>query len=205
MDTADKRRALKSAMPRTVLELVHTQACALLPSREVMLEQLPKSGVVAEIGVAFGDFTREILARNNPRFLYLVDAWSTPRYRDGLEGIRKEFAEEIDEERVKVCEGLSVDVLAGFDDAMFDWVYVDTNHTYKTTAQELELCREKVVPGGLIAGHDFCTGNVVDAVPYGVVEAVTEFCAKHHWRFRYLTVESWGHFSFCLEEIPGQG
>jgi hypothetical protein len=79
MDTAEKRRELKNAMAKTTLERRHTADCELLPDRNMLLDLLPKGGVAAEIGVAFGDYTREILARAAPSQLYLIDAWATER------------------------------------------------------------------------------------------------------------------------------
>jgi len=33
----------------------------------------------------------------------------------------------------------------------------------------LELCLHKVKDGGIIAGHDYCQGDINNAQPYGVV------------------------------------
>ena len=203
MRTAQERREIKNRMARVTLERRHTAGCELLPDRLDLLEALPKGGTAAEIGVAFGDFTREIMARNTPRQLYLIDAWASARYRDGLARIQTEWADAIRDERIVIRQGLSTEVLAGLEPGLFDWVYIDTNHSYDTTLAELELCAGLVRPGGLIAGHDFCTGNVIDAVPYGVVEAVARFCKDRDWGVRYLTLETRGHFSFCLQRLEG--
>ena len=174
MKTATERRAIKNAMSRTVLQTVHTAGCELLPDRSILLDRMPKHGLAAEIGVAFGDYTREIMARTAPSRLFLIDAWATDRYRDGLENIRSEWADAISCGKIVIEQGLSTEVLARLPANTFDWVYIDTNHTYETTLEELELCSGLVKRNGLIAGHDFCTGNVIDAVPYGVIEAVME-------------------------------
>jgi len=201
MDTPAKRREIKDQMPQTRLDLVHTGSCTLLPDRHEMLRRMPANSRVAEIGVAFGDFSEMILATCKPKLLYLVDAWSSERYRDGLRQIQENFADLIEDETVIVMQGLSTEVLGDLAPSSLDWVYIDTNHSYQTTLSELELCDELVAPGGRIAGHDFCTGNVIDAVPYGVVEAVTKFCKESNWQFEFLTVESRGHFSFCLKRL----
>jgi len=201
MKTAGERRKIKNEMSRTTLSRRHTAGCELLPDRNTLLDLMPRNGVAAEIGVAFGDFTREIVTRTAPVRLYLVDAWATDRYRSGLGKIREQWQDEIRDDRIVIRQGLSADVLAELETAAFDWVYIDTNHSYRTTLAELELCQRLVKPGGLIAGHDFCTGNVIDAIPYGVVEAVTEFCHSYDWGFRYITLETRGHFSFCLERL----
>jgi len=201
MQTAEERRKIKDKMKQTQLDMVHTEGCILLPDRKMMLDRMPKGARVAEIGVAFGDFSREILGRCCPSYLYLIDAWLSERYREGLNKIEEEFAEQISSEKIVIKQGLSTDVLEDLEENSLDWVYIDTNHTYETTLQELELCHKIIAPDGRIAGHDFCTGNVINAVPYGVVEAVTEFCKDFKWQFEYLTVESRGHFSFCLRRL----
>lgn len=201
MDTEEKRRAIKSANPRTTLSIEHTQGCMLLPDRLHLLERMPKGAKVAEVGVAFGAFSQEILNRCSPERLILIDSWASGRYRRGLKEIESKFAKQISEKKVEIQRGLSVDVLSGLEAGTFDWAYIDTNHSYETTLLELIECARIVGMEGRLAGHDFCTGNVIRAVPYGVVEAATKFCKDHKWQFDYLTLESHGHFSFCLKKL----
>ena len=79
MKTAQERRQIKDGMEQTRLREVHTTSCTVLPNRFIMLDRMPKHARVAEIGVAFGDFSKEILARCQPEKLYLVDAWESDR------------------------------------------------------------------------------------------------------------------------------
>ncbi|MGO8484993.1 hypothetical protein AB9F39_38295, partial [Rhizobium leguminosarum] len=55
---------------------------------------------------------------------------------------------------------------------LLDWAYIDTDHSFELTWQELLICEKKVKRTGRIAGHDFCTGNKVKPIVYGVVEEV---------------------------------
>lgn len=201
MQTKEERQKLKSAMPVARLGVQHTENCRVLPNRGELLYRLKNGGVVAEIGAAFGDFTSEILQRNKPRQLHLIDSWESDRYKAGLEGIKEKFESQLEAGSLVLNQGLSIERLPTFDDGFFDWVYIDTNHSFGTTWKELQLCAKKVKENGRIAGHDFCTGNVVDPVPYGVVEAVTKFCHDYSWQYEYLTVEHHGHFSFCLKRM----
>ena len=201
MSTKEQRQEMKARMPSTQLDLIHTQGCMVLPDRLELLNRLPKGGFAAEVGAAFGQFSREILDRCNPHRLYLIDAWHGERYGSGLQIISRNFADEIRSRQLRIAQGFSTAKLAQFEDAFFDWVYIDTNHSFKTTWAELVICDTKVKADGRIAGHDFCTGNVITPVAYGVVEAVTKFCSDFRWAFEYLTVESHGHFSFCLKRL----
>jgi hypothetical protein len=208
MQTAEERQAQKRAYPQVRLSAQHVRGSTLLPSREDLLEALPKGGVAAEIGVASGNFTKEIVTRNAPTRLHLIDAWDSDRFRDGLRNVEKHFHEGIAAGVLEINQGLSTEVLSTFPDAYFDWVYIDTNHSYKTTKQELALCKDKVKANGRICGHDFTSGNVITPVPYGVIEACNEFCVIQNWRYEYLTLESHGYFSFCLarlfEDVPSR-
>lgn len=202
MTSLEDRQTMKRSMPQAFLDERHTENCRIVPTREALLDRLPKGGVVAEIGVAFGDFTREILNRVSPDRIYLMDMWSSQRYEKGLEEIKSAFAELIAEGKLVIDRGMSTERLEAYEDAYFDWVYIDTDHTYPTTRDELALSRAKVKPGGRILGHDFTSGNSVTPWPYGVIEACNEFCVRYGWEYEYLTLEPHGHFSFCLREMP---
>jgi predicted O-methyltransferase YrrM len=202
---ADQRGGTSALPPRpmghAVLQAQHVAAARVIPTREALLDELPKGGIVAEIGVAGGDFSSEILSRCFVERLHLVDSWMSERYAHELEVVQNRFAREISAGMVEVNRGLSEEVLASFPDSYFDWVYIDSDHGYATTIAELSICSRKVKPGGMIAGHDFCVGNVRKRLPYGVVQAVNDFCVANDWGFTYLTVESHGHFSFCLRAL----
>lgn len=201
MSSKIERAKQKSNMPRTRLGLQHTENCTVLPNRGELLFRLRNGGVAAEVGVAFGEFTSEILLKNRPKKLHLIDLWEGDRYGAGLEQIERQHAKDIEKDVISIHRGHSVPKLEEFDEDYFDWVYIDTNHTFNTTMTELRVCDRKVKRNGRIAGHDFCTGNVIDPVPYGVIEACSKFCQDYGWQFEYLTIESHGHFSFCLMRL----
>lgn len=56
-----------------------------------------------------------------------------------------------------------------FEDESIRFVFIDASHEYGSVLQDLEAWYPKVVPGGVIAGHDY-----MDYYP-GVVKAVDEF------------------------------
>jgi hypothetical protein len=162
---------------------------------------LPREGVVAEIGVADGYYSAEILNLNRPTILHLVDPWDDKRYSGGFGCVKSRFAREIATGLVVIHHGRFIDVLPKLASKSLDWLYLDTTHTYVDSAQELRLCAALVKDGGRIAGHDFCLGDPYSAIPFGVIQAVYEFCAEHRWAFEYITLDGDGYFSFCLKQI----
>jgi hypothetical protein len=173
--------------------------CRLLVDRKKMLDYFPKNSVVAEIGVANGDFSREIIRKTKPLTLHLVDYFGTSRY--GKESMVKvqNLCEEFGGARLHV--GISFDELEKFDDDYFDWVYLDTDHTYETTKKELEILKRKVKADGVIAGHDYSMFNLTGDMRYGVIEAVHEFMVSNKWELIFLTSEAMHDRSFAIRPI----
>lgn len=145
----------------------------------------------AEIGVHKGDFARRILRTTNPSELHLIDPWkyeASDTYKRALYGggaaggqvemderhqrVRTRFRSHIRGGRVTIHRGRSDAVLSAFPEAYFDWVYIDGNHSYEFVKADLDLCFEKVKPGGYIAGDDYTERGWWQG---GVVSAVDEF------------------------------
>ncbi len=193
----------EDAIPRVELHQKHVQNARLLANREQLLAKLPKHKVCAEIGVDKGDLSAQILQFASPAKLHLIDAWGdSERYHDGHKRqVEEKFREEIAQGRVEINLGLSTAVLPTFPDAYFDWVYLDTAHTYSVTAAELAILKHKVKRKGIISGHDYCMGNWVVRRRYGVIEAVHELCVQADWELVFLTCETNQFRSFAIRKI----
>lgn len=171
-------------------------------NREILLNHFTKNGIIAELGVDKGDFSKKIITITHPKKLYLIDIWDSEVHnRNKMLYVKKRFKEEINAGQVIVIRGASEKELEKFENGYFDWVYIDTSHTYKQTIKELELCRMKVKDGGIIAGHDYCQGNINEALAYGVAQAVNQFCIEYDWEFIYLTHETNRTLSFAIKQI----
>lgn len=199
--TSEQRRAEWASTPRVELMPEHTRNCRVLPNRLCLLEALPKQAIGAEVGVAYGDFTAEILRRAEPACLHLVDVWSGERYASGLDKVMSLCQQQLETGSVRIHRGLSVEILPSFEDAYFDWIYIDTDHSYDTTLRELQLAAPKTKFDGRLMGHDFCVGNIITPWLYGVIQACNKFCLDQHWQYEYITLESHGHFSFSLTKL----
>lgn len=189
-------------MPYVLLQERHIANLKTVLNRNALLSQLPEGAMAAEIGVNRGDFSERIFTYAKPRQLHLVDIWDSERYHEGLmHHVTTRFADRIEDSTVVIHRGYSTDMMKTFDDNFFDWVYIDTDHTYQTTAAELRLASKKVKPEGLILGHDYTTGDWKMRNRYGVVEAVNEFCVNYDYEFIYMTHETHRHCSYAIRKI----
>ncbi len=197
-----KRMEVEARIPKVDLSARHIANLRNLLTREDLLALMPKDAVVAEMGVDHGDFSEKILSICSPRKLHLIDVWATERYHDGLaQLVNKKFKTHIESGQVEINRGYSTTVVNDFQADYFDWIYIDTDHTYQTTADELKMYAPKMKKGGIMAGHDFVMGNWETGFRYGVIEAVYEFCAKEDWELIYLTMEMENNPSFAIRKI----
>ena len=169
----------------------------IFPTRKQMISALPNRGIVAEVGVQLGHFSRNILRQARPRRLHLIDCWQEHHDdldypHDGCPGdqaehnsnfayVRQRFAAEIARGQVVLHRGYSAPMLQAFPDHYFDWVFIDANHSYEAVSEELATVLPKLKRGGVISGHDYINTPHWKNLNYGVVEAVDEFCARHGW------------------------
>lgn len=189
-------------IPNIPLLTKHIENCQMITNRTELLELLPKNGSVAELGVATGCFSSDILEYNHPKKLHLVDIWGSNRYNEGLlKNIETKFDNKIQSGQVTIHRNLSQQAAQDFQDNYFDWIYIDTTHSYQQTKLELQLYSAKMKAEGIIAGHDYMMGNWSKTFKYGVIEAVQEFCVENNYRFKYLTMDMSENQSFAIERI----
>lgn len=198
----EKNRIQSAKLPKVQIDEAVIKNTKLLLNREKLLEHLPKKGIVAELGVDEGNFSELILKKCKPEKLHLIDIWASEIYNDTKRKyVEKRFDPEIRSGMVEINLGYSTEIGVKFKDNYFDWIYIDTNHSYETTIRELEIWRLKVKEGGIIAGHDFIVGYWDGMIRYGVIEAVYQFCSKYHWELLYLTMEVDTHPSFAIKRL----
>ena len=192
---------VNAKIPKLELKQEHIANAKIILDRVEMLRLLPKNAVVAELGVNKGAFSEKILEVTDPKKFHIVDLWGSKRYNQQIrKSVEDKFSKEISEKKVEVNLGLSTDVAETFEDNYFDWIYIDTDHSYQITIEELEAYRSKMKKGGIITGHDYIVGNWVGMVRFGVIEAVYEFCLKYDWEILYITMENEENPSFAIRE-----
>ena len=123
-------------------------------------------GVGAELGVHKGYFSPVLLEGLAPEKLYLIDPWylqgkqwtwgeGNRRAVDALCRILRELEDELAIGKAVLWIDDDLVALARMPDKHLDWAYLDTTHQYDQTARELQLLKQKVKPGGIIAGDDW--------------------------------------------------
>jgi hypothetical protein len=138
----------------------------------------PLTGV--EIGVAYGNNSKDILKELPISKLYLVDLYGPylEKYSDGYYANSTHMFAVAQKnlirynKKIQFIRKRSEDAIEDVPDAL-DFVYIDGNHYYDFVKRDIQLYYAKTRVGGIVGGHDFY-GKYPD-----VAKAVIEFAESN--------------------------
>lgn len=141
----------------------------------------------AEIGVYKGETTERLAQCSHIEKLYAIDPWTQGNleYED-YKKLSKQFkrsnshgkslgVETWDElynyvkqrlsgyESVELIRSTSINAFGEIDHDL-DFVFIDGDHAYESVKLDIHTWSQKIKPGGLLMGHDYCKSSVKRAV-----------------------------------------
>lgn len=130
-----------------------------------------------EIGTDRGTFAREFLERWHGELLVCVDPYTpyneVPFDRAGDLALAAAVLAPFSD-RVRIVRATSIEAASWFPYPPLGFVYIDGNHELKAVSEDIAAWWPLIVPGGILAGHDYGC----DEHP-GVTAAVDLFAATH--------------------------
>jgi len=170
--------------PIISLEEQHIKNTRVYVDRISLLKNImPKNSICAEIGIAEGDFSKQIYNHQKPGELHLIEL--SKKYINHCE---TRFEDEILSKKIIIHQGYSHDVLKSFPDNYFDWVYLDGDHSYDTVKKDLLASKNKIKSDGLIMLDDYINFSYQEMLQYGVVKAVNEFCVNENYEIIGISI-----------------
>jgi hypothetical protein len=139
-------------------------------------------------------FARDILDITAPRELHLVDVHF---------GLCR--ADVLADPRVRRHEMMTTDFLAQPEVGLFDWIYVDADHSYEAVVRDIAAAKERVRPGGILAFNDFARIVRPGFGVFGVHQAVSEFLASEGWSVAYLCFQGEALYDIALRRPEATG
>lgn len=117
--------------------------------------------VGVEIGVQVGEFTEELCKEGLT--IYGVDPWigfsgqgRSQKIQEVQDGYYETAKKRLDQyENCIIIRKTSMDALEDFADESLDFVYIDGDHNFRHTAEDIFEWAKKVRVGGVVSGHDY--------------------------------------------------
>lgn len=129
--------------------------------------RLPDNARIAELGSADGAsaiFMGEMMKHLSKRFtLRMIDNLDYGRL-DQLNTLYKHVYKSGLGDSIEIVPLDSLNASLKYPDEYFDFVFIDTGHTYELTKAEIRLWWRKIKNGGTLAGHDTHLEEVDKAV-----------------------------------------
>lgn len=172
----------------------HLRGVRLVSDREALLSLLASGGIVCEVGVWAGAYSRKILDIARPRRLHLIDM-EYDHFQWPL------FEADIAAGRVVVHQADSATRLAAFPDGHFDWIYIDADHRLEGVRRDIAAARQKVKPGGFLVFNDYIRWTR-RATEHGVMPAVNALACESGWRVTFLALSASGYNDIALMRSP---
>jgi Methyltransferase domain len=161
-----------------------------------------REGVIAELGVAIGDFSDFLLNSLSPKQFVAIDLfalhtvpelWGQPTseiFGSGLhiDQYRSRFARFGD--CLMVEQGVSWEVLARYPDRYFDMIYIDAGHEFEAVRNDTEVAVDKIRTDGVLIFNDYTMHNPDSGGPYGVVQNVNALVVESDWRVAGLALQA---------------
>jgi SAM-dependent methyltransferase len=178
------------------LEQRHLASPRLFADRLELIRALafPAPPLVAEVGVAHGDFSEFLIRTLAPARFVAFDFFNLHEH----EFVWSYRTSELFEGKthgdyyagrmaalgaaVEVRAGNIAETLDGIEDGGFDLIYVDAGHEYADVARDAAVAVRKMKPGGLLIFNDYIMVDHHYGTPYGVVRAVNELVNASDWK-----------------------
>jgi predicted O-methyltransferase YrrM len=126
----------------------------------------------AEIGVELGRFSKCLLQKVPNLTLYSIDPWESYANQNSPKKFYEYAKTRLEPfDKCHMIRDYSMDAVQEFDDDFLDFVYIDANHDYEHTKEDIREWHNKVKKDGIVAGHDYSD----DGDRYGVKKAVDEW------------------------------
>ena len=185
-----------TAMQRTALIRGDVAYDAQLAAdrRELIVRLLRKGTIaqgcaVAEVGVAYGTFSKYLLEQIGPHKFFAIDTFIVHTLtecmgapvgdRFGSRTHRDYYQEQIPQ--ATVLQGLSHEMLETIEDKSLGLIYLDAGHLLEDVRRDLAVSVRKLTDNGVIIGNDYTMFDVRPdgsaGGPYGVLQAFNELIA----------------------------
>jgi hypothetical protein len=189
----------------------------LFASREDLIKSLVGCGInsVAELGVAYGDFSDYMIETLKPKLfgaydvfmLHTVDVTfngiTTKEKFNGLthsdfyvNRLKSKFSDNID---LQIFKGDSSTNLHKYN-STYDLIYIDGDHTLKGVWKDTNASQKKLSPGGRLIYNDYMIYDHRNKQDIGTVGVVNCLCVNEGWKITGMALQNEMYCDVMIEK-----
>jgi hypothetical protein len=151
---------------------------------------LPSKPVIAEVGVALGEFSCFLIETFRPSEFHAFDLfqvhrdealWGRPTSEVFGGMTHRAFYERAVSGAV-IHEGLSGETLKSLPAASLDLAYIDGAHDYDGVLADARECARAMKPNGVLVFNDYIMHDPFIHSDYGVVQVVNQMVSNEGWK-----------------------
>ena len=163
---------------------------------------------ICELGVFRGKNLWDLAMLSDADLVVGIDAWDQKidhlwtqethdqNYNYVMQKVVEKIKRKCHKIDIKILRGDHSILVKEFDNEYFDYVYIDSDHSYECVKKDINQWYPKIKEGGIIAGHDYCKRTVkrdTGTTVFGVIKAVDEFITNNRINNFYVTplCQSW--------------
>jgi hypothetical protein len=193
-----------------ILRQEHVDGARLFADRNELIKSLSylQNPTVAELGVAYGDFSRFVIDHLRPRYFHAYDVFRTHEHpiiwgkptADIFKGLThrtffdKRFEKEIAVGQMEVFEGDGATNLNDRNDEFYDIIYIDAGHTYDSVLKDAMVSIRKLKRDGFLIFNDYIIFDYIANMHYGIVHVVNDLCVNQGWKITHFAFQN---LMFC--------
>jgi hypothetical protein len=183
------------------LEARHVEGARLFANRYDLIRELnlPKNPVIAEIGVALGDFSRFLIDCLRPSQFHAFDIfllhteeviWGRPAAEVLGNKSHLEFYRNATRDlEIIIHDGPSSETLPEIEDKSLDLSYIDGAHYYDAVVKDAEESVRALKPGGVIIFNDYIAHDAYQRSDYHVIQVANRLIVENDWRVIGLALQ----------------
>jgi hypothetical protein len=174
------------------------QNCRVFCHRRMMVQSFPSGGIVAEIGTYKGEFAKIIYDEMRPKELHIFDVT--------FENLERQYLNDgIENGSIILHEGDSSTEMAklrGYKQGLFDWIYIDGDHTYEGVRKDIEQAKLLIKRDGLLIFNDYTLCSTLERCEYGVPRAVNDLILDEQFEMVCFAFSVLGYHDVAVRRQP---
>ncbi len=171
----------------------HVRSARLYANRHSLVADLLSGGAGGEIGAQAGFFSGHLLRSVRPERLHLFDI-DLSQLEPEVAGLDYAIADGT----VVLHEGDSAELLTRLEEASFDWLYIDGDHSLEGVRRDIAAALHVLKPTGTLVFNDYVKVSPLEFVEYGIMEAVNELCLEREFELCALALHQLGYFDVAV-------